>query len=677
MLKKLYILFVVILSVNLVAVAGGAKGADVDKDNVSKDILFICSYNPDLPVMTTVISDFYKICQKRRTEYNLVVKSLNCRNLPEMPQWKGRMRSILDSHFRNGNMPAAIVLIGTEASSVYFSLDRSLYGGKLTAVPLFIGMRGKNIILLPKDDNTDIKNWHPESCDILRDFDDYNIAGGNVLDYDIKKNIELILKIFPHTRKLAFLSDNTFGGVTMQAFMKQEAERYKWLRLVCLDGRKLTLFDTKKAIAALKGDDVAVLVGTWRVDSNINYVISSARKSLADANPSIPAFSLSSVALSDTQDSYPWAVGGYIPVYKAVGESLAQDCLNYLENDSIAGLNIMPSKYVFDYGKMKMLDISESVLPENFTYINKPESFFEKHASVVYGALAVFLFLMMVIVLVSSSLRKVRRTNAQLTLLSNELKVAKEHAEEANRMKSSFLANMSHEIRTPLNAIVGFSSIIASQCDTLPEEERREMGELIQTNSNVLLKLINDILDLSRIESGKISFDFSEVDIVKLCMTVFATAKRNNKNRYVEYIQDIKVDKLVISTDENRLRQVMINLLSNAAKCTESGSITTSLEIDSKRHLVVFSVTDTGCGIPKEKAGKIFERFEKLDEFKQGTGLGLAICRTIIKKFGGDIWVDTDYTGGARFVFTHPIKMKSEEFSCKLSGEPTDGAARA
>lgn len=260
-----------------------------------------------------------------------------------------------------------------------------------------------------------------------------------------------------------------------------------------------------------------------------------------------------------------------------------------------------------------------------------------------------------------AKLQQVQKELDDVKLKLEDNKKAAESAQRANKMKSLFLANMSHEIRTPLNAIVGFSSIIASQCDTLPEEERREMGELIQTNSNVLLKLINDILDLSRIESGKISFDFSEVDIVKLCMTVFATAKRNNKNRYVEYIQDIKVDKLVINTDENRLRQVMINLLSNAAKCTERGSVTTCLEVDSKRRLVVFSVTDTGCGIPKEKAGKIFERFEKLDEFKQGTGLGLAICRTIIKKFGGDIWVDTDYTGGARFVFTHPLEMKSEE----------------
>jgi len=114
----------------------------------------------------------------------------------------------------------------------------------------------------------------------------------------------------------------------------------------------------------------------------------------------------------------------------------------------------------------------------------------------------------------------------------------------------------------------------------------------------------------------------------------------------------------------------------NATKFTKEGSIVLKLEL-SDPNTAFFSVTDTGCGIPLEKQGLIFERFEKLDEFKQGTGLGLAICRTIIKKFGGDIWVDTDYTGGARFVFTHPIKMKSEEFSCKPSGEPTDGAARA
>lgn len=658
MLKRLYILFTVILSVNYAAAVTDSKRADADKGNVTKDILFICSYNPDLPVMTTVISDFYRICQKRKTEYNLVVKSLNCRNLTDMPEWKGRMRSILYDHFKNGKTPAAIVLIGTEASSVYFSLNRSLYDGKLTTTPLFIGMRGKNIILLPKDDGINIKNWNPESYDLLRDFDDYNITGGNVSDYDIKENIELILKIFPHTRKLAFLSDNTFGGVTMQALMKNEAERYKWLKMKYLDGRKLTLFETKKEMAALKGNDMAMLVGTWRVDSNNNYVMSSAKKSLADVNNSIPTFALSSAALSN--DNNPWAIGGYIPTYAPIGETLAQDCLNFLENDSIAGLNIMPSKYIFDYEKIKMFNISESALPENFIYCNKSESFFEKHTSLVYGALAIFIFLVMVIVIVSVSLRNVKKANTQLTLLSKELEMAKEHAEEANRMKSSFLANISHEIRTPLNAIVGFSSIITSQCDTLPEEDRREMGELIQANSNVLLKLINDILDLSRIESGKISFDFSDVDIVNLCNTVYATVKRNNKNKNVEYIQNIKVDKLVMHTDENRLRQVMINLLSNAAKCTETGSITICLEVDSRRRLAVFSVTDTGCGIPKEKANKIFDRFEKLDEFKQGTGLGLSICRTIINKFGGEIYVDTNYIGGARFIFTHPLEQKQE-----------------
>lgn len=241
--------------------------------------------------------------------------------------------------------------------------------------------------------------------------------------------------------------------------------------------------------------------------------------------------------------------------------------------------------------------------------------------------------------------------------METELIEARNRAEESDRLKSAFIANMSHEIRTPLNAIVGFSSLITSPDMDITPEKRAEMGELIRSNGSILTKLINDILDLSRIESGKISFNFVEDDIVNICKNILTTAKHNSKNEEIEYQLDIQVDSLSMSTDPDRLKQVLTNLLSNAGKCTESGFITLCLKVDEENRMAIFSVTDTGCGIPKEKAETIFERFEKLSESRQGTGLGLAICRTIVEKFNGKIWVDTSYTGGARFVFTHSLDL--------------------
>ena len=230
----------------------------------------------------------------------------------------------------------------------------------------------------------------------------------------------------------------------------------------------------------------------------------------------------------------------------------------------------------------------------------------------------------------------------------------KEKAVQAIQRKNMFLSNMSHEVRTPLNAIVGFSVVLTDEDESFDDESRREFSEIIKVNSFQLLKLINDILDFSDFENDNITFNIRTHDAVKLCNEVVETVMASRKLE-VEMRFDTDLSVLMLDTDDARLRQVLINLLVNAAKFTEQGSIVLELKmVDAGTAL--FSVTDTGCGIPPEKQHLIFERFEKLNDFVQGSGLGLSICQLIVKYMNGKLWVDSGYTRGARFCFTHPLK---------------------
>ena len=209
-------------------------------------------------------------------------------------------------------------------------------------------------------------------------------------------------------------------------------------------------------------------------------------------------------------------------------------------------------------------------------------------------------------------------------------------------------------IRTPLNAIVGFSDILAN-AEESSREEKSEYNKIIQNNSQLLLHLINDILDISRLESGKTKFVFADCEVVSMCGIVLSTVEQTRRTE-AEYRFESTVDLLILRTDEQRLKQILINLLTNASKFTPSGSICLSIRVLKDSNEVEFAVADTGCGIPPEKAEKVFGRFEKLNEYAQGTGLGLSICKMNVERLGGRIWVDTTYTGGARFVFTHPLE---------------------
>ena len=229
---------------------------------------------------------------------------------------------------------------------------------------------------------------------------------------------------------------------------------------------------------------------------------------------------------------------------------------------------------------------------------------------------------------------------------------AKEKAEEADRLKSAFLANMSHEIRTPLNAIVGFSHLMTIADNA---EDEKLYSDIINQNSEILLQLINDILDLAKIEAGTLEYIRYPMDLGELCRNVYEMHKDRVQTGVV-LILDNKDTSLIINEDQNRIMQVVTNLITNAIKFTFKGEIRFGFEV--REEYIDFYVKDTGMGISEEKIKMIFERFVKLNTFVQGTGLGLSICQMIIDRLGGTIGVESEENKGSTFWFTLPYRQE-------------------
>ena len=230
-----------------------------------------------------------------------------------------------------------------------------------------------------------------------------------------------------------------------------------------------------------------------------------------------------------------------------------------------------------------------------------------------------------------------------------EMREARDKALQADKLKSAFLANMSHEIRTPLNSIVGFSSLLAETDD---REERQEYIKIVETNNELLLQLVSDILDLSKIESGTFDFVRSDLDVNESCMKIIKSMEMKVPET-VDLVFEKYMPDCHIYTDKNRFMQVITNFINNALKFTKQGTIALGYE-QTAPHEIKFYVRDTGFGIPKEKIDSIFERFVKLNTFVQGTGLGLSICKSLVSQMGGKIGVESTEGEGSCFWFTHP-----------------------
>lgn len=610
-------------------------------------VVIVSSYNTAVRHVNENLAEFFEEYTRSGLPNPITVEDINAHNLPDCLGWRVRLRRVLRKYYEKGNRPACIVLLGLESSSVFFSFDDP----ELKRTPVVVGMRGSALVKIPAQERLDIVAWDPESYDLTKDFNDYNIVGGQLYYYDVKRNLDLIKRFYPKCNTLTFMTDNTLRGVTMHALFKKYVQNDRRFEVNYIDGRKMSIIDADEAISDMPPSQ-ALLIGTWTADNSNSYVVRNSTYTFGQTNPKLPTFTLTNVAMGH------WPVAGYTPRYQVLGRELADDVIAFLKTGKKKPIKLVDNHYVFDLQRVDMLRLSLDDFNFKYDVVNEPLSVFEEYRDTIIFVTVLIIVLISALCITIHLLRRSRRLSAKLVKQGKELLVAKYNAEEANHAKSRFIANISHEIRTPLNAVLGFSQLFANDQIELTAEERKQYAELIMTNGNMLLKLVDDVLEVSKIEAGKLKFNIGEHDVVALLNTAAKIAETNNKSADVEIRVATNLSHLTIETDRERLLQVLANLTTNAKKCTEHGSITIALEKLPKDDMISISVSDTGCGIPKEKAEEVFERFSKLDSFRQGTGLGLSICRAFVEELGGKIWVDTTYTEGARFVFTHPIRQK-------------------
>lgn len=604
-------------------------------DKTREDVLFLNSINFNLPWAKDVFWYTHQALQKK----NISVKAESL-SVPALCNRKEAAAVVEQLRRKYDVPPRLIVFIGDPG----WIVCRELFDDVWKDVPVII---------------TNTRDRLPATLDILLSHEEltesntvpayewqkgYNVTTlGQV--YYVKETIGLMRQLMPDMKRLAFISDDRYISEAVRGDVEQAMTgSFPELAFEQLSTRNIStemLLDTLKSYDKTTGLIYYSWFETHNQDDN-NYLFDHIQEIITRFVHS-PLFLLAPEDLSNNTFA-----GGYYVSVESFGDSLLQLIHRVLEGefprDIPPALGGKPAAYLC-YPALQSYDIPVSLYPKEAVYINLPVSFFEQYKKEI---LMTVVLLLVVVSAVGYYIHILKRAHQRM-------KEAQLKAEEANQLKSAFLANMSHEIRTPLNAIVGFSNLLSMVED---KKEMLEYAGIIETNTELLLQLINDILDMSKIESGMYDFHVTQVDANQLMSEVEQVARLRIRTDEVSLSFAERLPQCVFHTDKNRLIQVLTNLVVNAIKFTSQGEIQIGYRLQDA-HTLYFYVSDTGCGMSVEQCEHVFERFVKYNTFIQGTGLGLSICKMIIEKLGGEIGVQSESGKGSVFWFTLPYRASA------------------
>ncbi len=589
-------------------------------------ILLITSYNPDTRSISQNIDAFMNVYNERGSSARIIVESLNCQNLESAHDWKVRMSNILDK-YKEGKGVDIVIILGQEAWASFLSQDDP----RVHDIPVMPILISRNVIKIP-DDTVDIAEYQPESLDLRMDLFDFNIVGGYAYEYRMPENIELANRYFPQADTLVFVTDNTFGGLNMQAWMRDAMRKYPEVPVKWIDGRKQSFNDVHNILQKMSPGNV-IFCGTWRMDRTNDIALGSTTSSLYRARPDIPVITLSSVGLGN------WAVCGYVPKYNVWGDEVARDCLDYLENpyNSAHPVTIIPDEYVFDYARMKEFKLDMKSIPEDAKVINKPITVFDRYPLQMVLGILLLIGLLVGLVLSILHLVKYRREKDEaLAELSRcQADVGKASADKV--MFHSILRRCSDDL---LEALPPMENEIAKVMES-PDQTAADSGRNLRNMMGNVSRLVGDVDIIEKLSLG-VELKRSTVSINDICReSISKIDYLLSPDTVFRFVPASGSPEVTVSP---YLLDIMLrNLLYNAFMFTSAGQVTLQVVVDPDTSLVTITVSDTGDGWPGLGP----------DEWPTDRrGIGLSLMRGLVRLTGADLSISHNYTKGARIIYT-------------------------
>lgn len=626
--------------------------------SANNKILIISSYGSDYQWSNTIMDGLSRQLRETYPTVELSREFLSSELLGDAATW-GEKVSILLRNYRK-NPPRAIVLVSDEAWMGYRDANVSYFKD----IPLVLcavkphSIRTSDFV---KDiDSLRLSQFTPT----VEAMKEYN-ATGVLREMNVPGYLSLMSNLIKNLDRYVFITDSRFYGVYTRLLLQEEMDRKSIeIPVEYIDARFVT---TDSLLARLPHipQTAGVLLTSWLTgeygfEASKDYIYSHMENKL-----STPVFITNNIGLEKE-----YFLGGYFNEASFWGVETANILIDIFDGKSpkrIKPVIFHDDKCHIAWKVFNHYRLDHDDLPARVNFYNRPETFLVTYKYYFIGASIIFLIFILFYSytlrsnlklqstqrLLLKSIDETKAANIKLEKTSEDLTIALRKAEESDRLKSAFLANISHEIRTPLNAIVGFSGVVVEEDS---KEERAEYADLIQRNSDLLLQLMSDILDVSKIEAGVLDLFFSSVDAQNICTNVVTSLQPKCKPSVELYMCE-SLSLMSLYTDPNRLMQVLINLVNNAIKFTPQGTIEVGY-FSYNEELVEFFVKDTGMGMPADKVSDIFERFTKLNIYAEGTGLGLSISKTIVEMLGGSIGVESEEGVGSRFWF----RIKKRQF---------------